>query len=883
MIDRPGSALTVYERFADVVRRSAESLAIVEKGRRVSYAQLDQMALAVMQRLNALGHPRAGIVAILAEERIAAITAMLGTAGSGHAYVSLDPGDPEERLRFIIQDSAPFVFLVDRPRLERAHALKVAGLAVLDLDEIMSESTGDLPARMASPDDLLYLFYTSGSTGHPKGVQQTHRNLMFFVDAYARTLRINETDRLSLLYTLSFSAANMDIFGALFNGAVLCPYDMRREGISRLAAWLEESDITVLHAVPTVLRELTRTREAERRFPRIRAVDLGGETLLAGDVARFRPLVLGTCRIVNHLAATEASVIAQCVIDPAMDAMSGALPVGRSPTGLEVRILRADGSDADTDESGFIAVDSPHLSPGYWHRPELDRATFSDLQGRPGWRRYRSGDLGRIDGTANLHFIGRESTRIKLRGQSVDLSEVEAALSACHGVKDAVVIARGAEGREADRLVACVVMSPGAGSNPVELRRQLVEKLPNYMLPSGYLFRDRLPTSATGKLDRRSLSEMDLDDALYRPDYEAPVGEREVQVAALFSQVLNFTPVGRFDDFFLLGGDSLSLVDLQLQSRSVFGCELPSLREDGTVAGLAARLHVSEVDGAGAMPRLVPLREQGTAPMLYLVHGRLGQAHVSPRFMSLLGEDQPLCSIQARGLDGLEDPNESISAMAADYVDALRCYQPEGPYFIGSLCAGAYVAIEMARLLQAAGAKVLPLLLLDPPAPPFRTRVKGMNEDSLLRRLKRHENAGNIKFRFDGSRYATAAIRVARAFEGALRMYSAVPHDGPVFILASHSRLSSAHWGNPATRRRVFSGSQVWLSVADSHGEMLDPRNAEFALRLTQCMLWIRTGEPPENMIRGSLFDDRQTIAGGSRWRRGFRWLFGFRVGEGGR
>lgn len=867
--------VTVYERFRSAADRFPDACAIETGDRQLSYAELERIVASIIARLDACTRPDRGIVAILAEDRTLAIAAMLGVAGSGHAYVSLDPSDPEERLRFILDDSEPFALLVDPALAARAGELGHDRLAVLSLGEAAEETATRRGRRPVSPDDLLYLFYTSGSTGHPKGVRQSHRNLLFFVDAYAKTLGIDPADRLSLLYTLSFSAANMDIYGALLNGATLCTYDMRRDGVPGLADWLGRSRISVLHAVPTVFRELTHALDPECRFPDIRAVDLGGETLLAEDVSSFRGRVGPGCRIVNHLAATEASVIAQFVVPAELDGMTGTLPAGHSPAGLEVRIVRADGSEADVGESGFILIDSPHVSPGYWRRPELDAAAFSDLPERPGWRRYRGGDLGRIDGEGNLHFIGRDSTRVKLRGQSVDLAEIEAALLACEGVKNAAVVPRAAPGQEVDRLIACVVISAAARRDPVQLRRQLVRKLPHYMLPSGYVFREDLPTAATGKLDRRALSALDLDEALYRPDYEEPVDALEREVAGLFSRVLKYSPVGRLDDFFILGGDSLSLVELQLLARERFGHDLPALLEDATVTGIAARLHKHQATEGGTLSRLVLLRTTGSAPALYLVHGRLGQAYVSPHFVSLLGDDQPLYAIQACGLDGLEPPHETVQEMALDYVGAVVEHQPEGPYFVGALCAGGYVAMEMARLLRARGAEVLPLLLFDPPPPRFRLFAKRFKERQYLKRLKRRQDGGRINANLDDSRYAAAAVRVAHAFELAIGRLRWQPYQGDVYILASRQRLTPRSWGDPAKRRKIFASAPTWLPVGDSHGDVLDPRNEEFAQHLAWCLHVIRAGESRHNIPREAVFDEQQDDSGGSGWWRGFRRVFG--------
>ena len=295
----------------------------------------------------------------------------------------LDAADPEDRLRFIIGDSEPIAFLTEGPMLPRARALAPPGCAVIDIDR-----PDEADAARALPDvsagALAYLFYTSGSTGQPKGVGQTHRNLLFFVDAYVTTLRIGEGDRVSLLYSMSFSAANMDIFGALLNGATLCTYELRRNGIRQLAGWLDRGRISVLHAVPTVFRELAASLPAGRRLPHLRAIDLGGEAVFGRDVELFREHTLEHCILVNHLAATEASVVAQHVIGHsgayAADAM---IPVGRcrrAPCCDPARRRKRREPERNRRDDHRVAA----CQPGYWRRPEQNAEAFAADPQNPG-------------------------------------------------------------------------------------------------------------------------------------------------------------------------------------------------------------------------------------------------------------------------------------------------------------------------------------------------------------------------------------------------------------------------------------------------------------------------------------------------------------------
>lgn len=834
---------TIGVRLAAVARRLPDKTAITEQEARVSFWELDVAATGVAERIVAAAEDRQGPVFLLFASKIAAIEAIFGASRSGRAYVPLDAGDPDERLRFIVQDSKPIALLTEGRLLDRAHELVRFGCTIINVERLehLREAR---PLPEVAPDSLANLFYTSGSTGEPKGVGQTHRNFLFFATAYAQVLRILEADRVSLLYTLSFSASSLDIFAALLNGATLCAYNMRRDGIPPLADWLDRERITVLHAVPTVFRELMGSLAPERKLGHLRAIDLGGEAVFDSDVELFRRHTLEHCILVNHLAATEANVIAQHVVGHRGEhASGGILPVGRSPERLRVLIRRDDGSEAATDEVGEIVVSSPHVSPGYWRRPELDAAAFSADPAIAGWRRYVTSDLGRIDGEGNLHFVGRRGSRVKIRGQSVDLNEVEAVLCACPGVTKAAVLAScGRAQAEPDRLVAYLAVGSEAERDPLLLRRRLARRLPSYMLPSEFLIMDALPLTSSGKIDRKALAAMKPSPE--RPQQVAPPrDDLERMVAGIFQDLLKQTRIGRGDDFFLLGGDSLSVVELQTRLRDACGLDLPNYYDDATVAGIALAIRANRASASSttrSLPVLFPLRETGGKPPLFLIHGRLGQASVSPDFLHLLGDDQPVWAFQARGLDGLQQPHTTIEAMAADYAAEMRQLRPVGPYFIGALCVSAFVATLIARSLREAGESVLPLLLFDPPDRPFEMAGARVTELGLLDRLRSKQALGRIAPRLDDQVYANAAVRAALAYEHAIRNHQPQPYDGPVFMFCSRQRTSST---DPMAFKRIFTGRGERFEVATTHSQVLDARDPVFVRALQHCLESI-AGDP---------------------------------------
>lgn len=831
---------TIGARLATIAARHPDNIAVAERDATITFARLDVAATAIAGRIAASGNGQPGCVCLFFENRLPAIKAIFGAGRSGRTYVLLDAGDPEDRLRFILADSEPVALLTEHALSERARAIIPHGCALIDVEQ--DDASDEVPSLpVVAPDVPVYLCYTSGSTGRPKGVSQTHRNLLFFADTYAKSLEIGAADRLSLLYTLSFNAANMDIFGGLPNGATLCAYDLRRDGIQALADWLDRERITLLHAVPTVFRELFARLAPGRVLPHLRAIDLGGESVFASDLELFKRHTLPRCILVNQIASTEVGLIAQHVVDHRSAAPEGAIvPVGRCPEGVRVEIRREDGNVAGVGEAGEMIVCSPHVSPGYWRRPELDAAAFSADPGYPGVRRYASGDFGFIDDAGNLHFLGRKGSRVKIRGHTVDIMEVEAALAACTGVMKAAVLAANDENPgEPARLVAYIVARDPADRDAPSIRRRLATRLPAYMLPAEIIFIDALPLTASGKIDRRALSS--LAPAPERPvrEIEAPCDDIERSVAEVFAQLLKRSPIGRNDDFFMLGGDSLMGVELQIRLRDVFGLHVANFHEDATVARIAANVRRASAtpSTSPAIPVLIPLWRQGDAPPLFLVHGRHGQAFVSPHFMQLLGNNQPVWAFQARGLDGLSEPHSTVEDMAAEYLAEMRKQQPRGPYFIGALCAGAFIAAVMARSLVEAGESVLPLLLLDPPDRLRNGGYSQMSEEAFVSKMKARRASGRNAGPVDDPAYMKGVIRAAMAFERAIANHRPRPYDGAVYMLSSRQRIAGP---DPASLKMLFTGRVRRYEVGATHAEALDPRNPVFANYLLRCVGLIR-------------------------------------------
>lgn len=857
---------SVFERFESIASRYSGKVAFQDIDAEYTYSELYSGALVVRSNLNQLNNDKSGIVALFFNDRYKAVTAILGVTGSIHAYIPLDPNDADERLSYILKDSGAFAVITEEALLDKANLLFSDNCRVINFDKL--PELPDVVSTVKQHQELmLYTLYTSGSTGKPKGVCQTHSNLLFYIDTYIEKLKISTGDRITWLYNYSVSASNMDIYGAMLSGATLCSLDIYRYGTLALTTWLNEKRISILHTAPTILRELTRSLSPNDYFPSIRVVDLAGETLYREDIASLIQHIPASSEVFNRLAATEICFVAQHKIELGdSTSPNEVLPVGKCPDNVKIEIVLENGQPLPTGETGFITIHSLYICSGYLNRSDLDALSFDTSPHAPDWRVYKTTDLGKVDSNGNLHFLGREGTRIKLHGYSVDLSEVESALRSCSEINEAVIIPNSHHDGEVHELIACISLKPETSANLSSIRKQLFRLLPSFMLPSGYILLEKLPRTISGKVNRQALINLDLQKNRYRPDYIAPIDETEKRIATIFSAVLQFEPISRLDDFFLIGGDSLNLVNLQLMLRSQFGVEVMDIHKNSTVESIASYIRQAITGIPTKMPLLVPLQLNGNAPALFLVHGRRGQAHVGKNFVSILGDSQPCFAIQAKGLDGLCAPNLTVIDMANDYVEAIFAQQAEGPYFIGSLCAGAYVAVEMARILKQKGAKVLPLLLIDPPAPHFNKSGVLLQETDLISHIHEKVKIGDWNINTDSNKAIKGAIDVARAFQNALLNYQVkTTYDGAVYLISSKARLSNLKWLSKAalyhklsralsvlrllpsnkrvkrkwTRKELshtFGNNVSIFSVGGAHNELLDVNNIEFKTQLTHCL-----------------------------------------------
>jgi amino acid adenylation domain-containing protein len=741
-----------HHLFEELAVRTPDAVAVVFAERQLTYCELNSRANQLAHYLHKLGVGPETLVGLCTERSPELIIGLLGILKAGGAYLPLDPGYPQERLAWMLEDAQPLA-VVTQEHLCPALPLSTTTaqpchIVCLDSDgQTIASESEENPAGAVDPDTLAYVIYTSGSTGRPKGVLVPHRGLCNVVAAQIQTFRLRPTDRVLQHLSLNFDGALSEITLALGAGATLCLLPGKQLAFdAEFVRLLRNLRITAMFITPSALAVLPAAD-----LPDLHTLGVAGEACPAELVARWGQ----GRRFFNLYGPTENTIwatVAECQADGFPP------PIGRPIQNVQLYVLDCYRQPVPVGVPGELYIGGVGVTRGYLDRPELTAERFIPNPFGEG-RLYKTGDRvryrpvpegGRPLG-ANLEFLGRIDQQVKVRGFRIELGEIERTLLEHPQVQECAVIVR--EERPGEKqLVAYVVCRPqfptnghhalnGAGGETElvsVLRRFLQGKLPTYMVPSALVPLMALPLTPNGKLDRRALpAPMHGRNPTGAPT-QSPTEER---LASLWASVLGVAGVGRQDNFFDLGGHSLSATQLIYRVQESFGVTLSVRRlyEVPTVAAMAQEINrLSDPLTAPAAPErpsrpapahsscLIPLQSEGSQPPFFCVHPIAGVVFPYYDLALALGADQPVYGLQAAGLGAGERPLTSIEAMAEQYLAAVRTVQPHGPYLLGGWSFGVHVAYEMAQQLQRAGERVALLALID--TPPAST----MSLDDLL-------------------------------------------------------------------------------------------------------------------------------------------------------
>jgi len=610
----------IHQIFEAQVERTPEAVAVVFEDQRLTYRGLNARANRLARYLKKQGAGPETLVGICVERSLEMIVGVLAILKSGSAYVPLDPEYPKARIAYILAETRIKTLLTKQRLLQNLPEFKGNALC-LDRDrELFEQEQEENPDATSEPENLAYVMYTSGSTGKPKGVLGCHGAAVNYLSYLHETYHLNRADIVLQLPSLSFDASVRDLIGPLTAGAsVVIVNDFDAKQPAALLSKIREHGVTcLLSIVPTLLNALLDAGQSrDKSHDSIRLVLVSGEALPVTTCWKAKELFGPKALLVNQYGPTECTMTSSYHVLTESDKSRDIAPLGTPIPNAQIYILDSHLNLVPTGVLGEVYIGGLGLARGYMNSPELTAERFipDPFSTVPGARLYRTGDLARYRSDGNMDFLGRIDHQVKVRGFRIELGEIEAVLSQHQSLRAGVVVARDdAFGNQ--RLVAYVVPNDNAELDSGELGNFLRERLPEYMIPSLFVFLTELPLTPNRKVDRQSLPDPVQRDA--RETFVAPRTPAEAAVAAIWREFFRTDQVGIDDNFFELGGHSLQATQVVSRLRDLFRVELPLRRlfERPTVAGLARcieeelgsnRKQQTSAPRAVPRPREVPL------------------------------------------------------------------------------------------------------------------------------------------------------------------------------------------------------------------------------------------------------------------------------------
>jgi len=585
-----GSDATIAELFRRQAARTPDAIAIIAQGRQLTYRELDARSDGLARHLSQLGATRETLIGVAIERTETLVIGMLAVLKAGCAYVPLDPSYPKDRLSWIIQDSTMPLLLTTAttrgqlpPEAAHCKVIEVEGL-------IGADAGSEHIAEQADGSNLAYVIYTSGSTGKPKGVMVEHRNVVNFFAGMDQAIGSEPGVWLAVTST-SFDISVLELFWTLTRGFTVVVHTETGSVAEEIERW----HVTHLQMTPSLARMLTFDARAFAALGSLKQMLLGGEAVPAALVRHLRQVFKG--EMFNMYGPTETTIWSTV---GGIEEVGTSVSIGRPILNTQIFIVDGERRLLPQGEVGELYIGGAGVARGYWNRADLTADRFVTIPALSATRLYRTGDLARILPDGTIDFLGRADYQVKLRGHRIELGEIEAALEECSGIHRAVVVLR--EDREGDqRLVAYMLADATKRASEAELRGALGAKLPEFMVPSNFVFLAEMPLTDNGKVDRKALLKMPLAsvEAQTSATDVGAATDLERTIARLWQEALGRPQVGLHENFFDLGAHSLTVAEVHGRLQEVLGrtFDLVDLFQYSTVSTLAAHLAGAQANG----------------------------------------------------------------------------------------------------------------------------------------------------------------------------------------------------------------------------------------------------------------------------------------------
>ena len=552
---------TIVNKFKDIVQRHPNNIAINSGDKKLSYEKLNEYANKVANSIRTSTENHHNNIALLFDHSEDMIIGILGVLKAGRTYVPIDPLYPLERAQKIIKDSGSFTLITNTNELSLAHKLVHSSgkeIKIINISDLGNESKVN-PELKIKEDQAAYILYTSGSTGQPKGVVQSHQTIVHSIDNYINELDIKESDNVLLTTSYSHTVSVIDIFSGLFAGASLTLLNVKKDFNAQFfGEWINKMDVSIIHVVPTLYRYAVKFVDDRSLLRKVRLVILGGEEVFLTDVELYKEKFPDNCLFINLYGSSEVILGTLHVIDKNYSDTRKVIPIGYPFENIEAHVLDENKNESQVHSIGEIYFKGEFLNPKYYNDPTGTDKLFS-YKGNSDDRLIKMGDLAKFLPDGSLLLMGRKDNQVKINGNRVELLEIEIALNSDKAIEQSVVMPLKNEKGELF-LVAYITVTEEI-PNIENIKEELRKKLPEYMIPSFFVKLSKMPLTPNGKIDRNALPKVDYKKLI--ENFEAKEKtELQEKILKLWKETFEREDITIHDNFFQLGGNSLLATEL---------------------------------------------------------------------------------------------------------------------------------------------------------------------------------------------------------------------------------------------------------------------------------------------------------------------------------
>lgn len=721
--------MIIHRLFEKQIADSLDYPALVYNGKTHSYGQLNEQANQLANHLRSLGVGPEKFVGVCLDRSFELIISILAILKAGGVYVPIDPNYPDERLKIILNDTQAPLLITHSKFSARFLSYKGHQFFVDKSAKLLAKISTMNLSNLTNEHNLAYVIYTSGSTGIAKGVMIEHHSVIYMAQNQISELSVNSNSRIMQLASPSFDVSIAEIFVALLGKATLCIYPKKQYFSSDdLLDFMSRERISIAYIPVSILRNFN-----EIHLPYLKVLVTGGETCNEAVLDKWKK----TPTIINEYGTTETTVCSTLAKYVNYTKGETRISIGKPISGTQVFILDEQLNYAPTGTVGELYIGGPGLARGYLNRPDLTSERFikNPFSADKITRIYKTGDLVRWTLEGNLEYIGRTDFQVKIRGYRIELGEIETHLKELITVRNAIVIMR--EDRPSDKkLVAYVVLNTEDSIDIDTLRSHLKKNLPDYMVPSIFVFLKELPLTINGKIDRKALPMP--EQVLPAQRYAAPETDVESRMLRIWSELLHLKPeqINLNSNFIMLGGDSLLALQLLSKINHEFNIELSvgSLFRYQTIKEQSDYL-INNKNNLELSADIMKLNANAKGRPLFFVHPVGGSALCYSKLADRLKDKYSVYGIQSPGLKGTQALFTNIEEEAEYYVTELKHVQPKGPYALFGWSTGGLVAFEMAKQIRSIGEEVSLLCLIDTYSSECETHIEDLPINSLFKQL----------------------------------------------------------------------------------------------------------------------------------------------------